>query len=135
MALLGVILLFPATVKVTRYGILCMHSTAVTGTVTRAGMGAYMGAKPYVAFTDRHGMVHEIKSRVNYHWFFAPTVGSAMRVRYPSNQPESAIVDSYFHYLVIPMLFILMGGTILYCLFFRTRKTERQATQKVTHDH
>lgn len=79
-------------------------------------------------------MAHEIRSRVNYHWFFAPTVGSTMHVRYPSNQPENAIVDSYFHYLIIPMVFILIGGSILYCLFFRSMETERQVDQKVTND-
>ena len=46
MVFLGVIFLFPAGVKVARYAFLCTHSTTVTGTVTRAGMGPYMGAKP-----------------------------------------------------------------------------------------
>lgn len=131
---LGMIFLFPAGVKVTRYVFLCTHSTAVTGTVTRAGMGNYMGAKPYVTFTDHHGRVHEIKSRVNYHWFFSPAVGSKMRVRYPSNQPENAIVDSYLHYLIIPMVFVLIGVYILYCLFFRARKTERQANRNAANE-
>lgn len=40
-----------------------------------------------------------------------------MRVRYLPDDPQNAIVDSYFHYLVVPLGFMLAGGFIFYRLF------------------
>lgn len=115
--LLGSIFLFPSIYKVVSYGITRYESYAVYGQVIRRGCGAYMGCKPYVTYKDRSGNSHEIKSRVNFYWYFAPKRGDRLKVLILEKDPGAAIVDSTLHYVAIPLAFSLIGAFLVISAF------------------
>jgi len=115
--LLGSIFLFPSTYKVISYCITRYKSYAVYGEVIRQGCGAYMGCKPYVTYKDRSGNSHEIKSRINFYWYFAPKRGDRLKVLFLERDPGIAIVDSFLHYIAIPLVFSIIGAFLVISVF------------------
>ena len=74
-----------------------------------------MGGRPFVEYKDMQGTSYERKSKAKTHWFFAPKVGEKIRVFYDKRDPNIAIVDNTFYYIVLPLCFIIAGSfTILY---------------------
>ena len=115
--ILGALFFFPSTYKIIGYCVTRNRSYAVYGEVMRQGCGAYIGCKPYVTYKDRSGNIHEIKSKVNFYWFFAPKRGDSLKVLIFQKDPSIAIVDSLLHYTAIPIVFSVIGAFLLISAF------------------
>ena len=111
---LGMLFLLPAAVTLYTYCEMRYHAIAVDGVIVDASRGRDMGGRPWVQYTDRQGQTHQKRSRAKTHWLFAPRVGERTTVFYDSREPDSAIVDSPFHYLVLPLVFIAAGVSFLW---------------------
>jgi hypothetical protein len=100
----------------------------VEGIITDASRGRDMGGRPFVQYKDLHGNSYERKSKAKTHWFFAPKVGEKIRVFYDKSNPNVAIVDNTFHYIILPLFLAAIG---VCCLFYGFRlqlnKTRKEA--------
>ncbi len=112
--LLGLIIIVPTMYKVYHYTTLRMHCSLTYGWVSRTGQGQYLGSRPYVTFSDANGVIHEVRSNVNYYFLFAPQIGKKLRVFYRESEPESALVDNWVHYILLPVIFLCLGGILIY---------------------
>lgn len=110
---IGMLFLIPASFKLYAYLSFRHDSTPTIGTVTKAGMGQYLGSRPFVQYSDTQGNLHEIKSEVNFYWFFAPRKGDRIHLLMQNNNPDSAIISSFFHYIAMPLFLILVGAATL----------------------
>ena len=117
--LFGVLLIIPPGCKLFNYLRIKNQGHETVGYVTRPGTGNYIGAKPFVGFQDRAGNHHEVRSKVNYHFFFAPKTDDRFNVYYYEADPEEALVDSPFHYFYLPLFFMAVGGYLLFCAFIK----------------
>lgn len=76
-----------------------------------------MGGKPFVSYQDRNGNMYEKRSEAKTHWLYAPRTGERIKLFYLENDPQVAIVDSFFHYILFPLLFSATGAVaIVYAL-------------------
>ena len=110
---LGLLFLLPATYKLYSYGLFRCRAVSVDGVVVDASRGRDIGGRPLVAYKDRQGHTYEKKSNAKTHWLFAPRVGEKMTVFYDKDDPHTAIVDNAFHYIFLPLGFILAGAYFL----------------------
>ena len=117
MLIFGSLLFFPATSKIISYSITRNTSSVVYGTVARPGCGRYLGCRPLVVYRDHNGTTHEMKSTINYHWFFAPKEGETVKILYHRNAPDIFIIDSILHYVAIPLIFAFLGILIFISTF------------------
>ena len=115
MVSLGFLFLVPSTYKFYNYCRFRTQSVAVYGVVDKASRGRDWGARPLVQYEDFQGNVYEIKSKAKTHWFVAPKEGEPIRVLFLVQNPEDAIVDSLFHYIVFPVLLIAVGAATVVC--------------------
>lgn len=113
----GILLVFPSGCKLYNYLRIKNQGYETVGYVTKPGTGNYIGARPFVGFEDRDDNHHVVRSKVNYHFFFAPKTGDTFSVYYYEAAPEEALVDSPFHYFYLPIFFIAVGGYLLFCAF------------------
>jgi hypothetical protein len=126
MALLGFLFLVPATYKLYNYCRFRTHSVAVYGIIDKASRGRDWGARPLVQYEDFQGNVYEIKSKAKTHWFIAPKKGERIKVLFLAQNPENAIVDSLFHYIVFPVLLMAVGAaTVGYAIRNGWREFQR----------
>lgn len=110
---LGLLFLLPSAYKLYSYGVFRYRAIAVEGVIVDASRGRDLGGRPFVAYSDLQGNPYERKSRAKTHWFFAPQVGEKITVFYDQRDPETAIVDSPFHYILLPIFFITVGACFL----------------------
>jgi len=115
---LGLLFLLPPVYKLYTYYAFRYHAISVEGIIIDASRGRDMGGRPFVEYKDRQGKSYERKSKAKTHWFFAPKVGEKTRVFYDKRDPTKAIVDSTFHYIVLPLCFIIAGA---FCIFYVVR--------------
>lgn len=120
--LLGLVIIIPTLSKFLHYATVRLHCTHVYGSVTRTGHGQYLGSKPYVTFKDGKGDVYEVRSAVNYYFLFAPKRGDRLRVYYSASDPQSALVDNWVHYLLLPLVFLSIGFFLIYSVFVNSFK-------------
>ena len=106
---LGLLFLLPPAYKLYNYCVFRAHAISVDGIITDALRGGDMGGRPFVEYKDLQGKSYERKSKAKTHWFFAPKVGEKITVFYDESDPTKAIVDNTFHYIVLPLCFILAG--------------------------
>jgi hypothetical protein len=111
--LLGVLFLFPSSYKFFEYCRFRYQSVSVYGVVSHPMRGKGMGGKPFVSYKDRSGNVYEKRSEAKTHWLYAPQTGERVKVFYLENDPQVAMVDSTFHYILFPMFFSAIGAAAI----------------------
>lgn len=115
--LFGCLLLLPAGFKTWNYTLFRHNAHHVSGEVIYQGCGAFIGCRPYISYRDRMGNLHEFKSDINYHWFFAPGEGEEVQILVHRDTPDLVIVDSLLHYISIPLIFIILGVILIFFSF------------------
>jgi len=111
---LGFLFLIPSAYKLYTYGVFRYHAIFVDGIIVDASRGRDLGGRPFVKYRDLLGKSYESKSKVKTHWFFAPQVGEKIKVFYDNRDPNQAIIDSTFHYVLLPLGFISAGVVFLF---------------------
>lgn len=115
--LLGLILFLPSSYKLYTYCIFRYSSTAVYGTIEKPMQSRDIGNRPFIVFKDTQGKEHEFRSKAKTNWFFANKKGDEIKVLFLKNDPQQAIVDSVFYYIVLPISFCCMGGLLVFYVF------------------
>ena len=108
---LGLMVCLPSAYRIYHYLKFRHSAVAVYGVVDKpcAG-GSGFGATPLVEFQDREGRRHVIKSQVKTHFFVAARKGEPIKVLFSAQAPETALVDSLFHYIMLPLIFAVIGA-------------------------
>lgn len=114
---LGLLFLLPSAYKLYTYCEFHFHAVSVDGVIIDPSRGRDWGSRPFVEYKDSLGNLHERKSKAKTHWFFAAKVGEKIRVLYDTRDPDIAIVDSRFYYIILPLFFVATGVCFLFCLF------------------
>ena len=114
---LGLLFLLPSAYKLFTYCVFRYHAIAVDGVISHSSRGRDLGSRPFVEYRDRQGNSYERKSKAKTHWFYAPQVGEKLTVYYDERDPTIAIVDSKFHYIIMPLFFIAAGVSFLFYAF------------------
>ena len=113
MLFFGLILLVPCTYKLTTYVIFRNQAVAVDGIIDKAARGMELGSRPFVEYKDLRGNVYYMKSKAKTHWFYAPEKGAKIKLFYMEKDPGTAMVDSLFYYVFMPLGFMAIGGAIV----------------------
>ena len=113
----GLMLLLPCSYKLYTYGIFRGQATAVNGIIDKPARGMEMGSRPFVEYRDHQGNVYYLKSKAKTHWFYAPVKGEKIKVFYLQKDPKTAMVDSLFYYVFLPLGFMAIGGAIVFTVF------------------
>jgi hypothetical protein len=121
----GLLFLLPSAYKLYAYCAFRLHAVSVNGTIIDSSRGKDLGSRPFIEYKDLLGNSYERKSKVKTHWFFAAKVGEKIKVFYDRHDPTVAIVDSAFHYIILPLTFIAIGICFLFC-FVRDILNEKQ---------
>ncbi len=116
MVFVGAIFLIPSTVKIYAYGQFYIRSVSVYGIVDKMplGGGSGFGGRPLVQYQDLQGNAHVIKSKVKTHFFLAPRKGEKIKVLFLEKDPQTAMVDSLFHYFILPLVFMGIGISLVF---------------------
>ena len=114
---MGFLFLLPSAYKLYTYGLFRAHAVVVDGVIVDASRGRDIGGRPFVEYKDQQGALYERKSKAKTHWFFAPQVGEKVRVFYDNRDPNKAIVDNTFHYILVPICFMAAGVYFLVSAF------------------
>ena len=117
MLVLGLLLFIPAAQRMWVYASFYTNAVSVMGSVDKPSSGAGFGGRPLISYQDLSGAVHVFKSRVKTHFFMAPRKNEQVRVLFLESDPDQAMVDSSFHYILLPLGFLLIGaGVVLLAL-------------------
>ena len=109
--------------KIHTYGSYRFWGETTFGKVEHPASSRGLGGRPLIQYEDNSGLVHEFKSVAKTHWFFRPETGEKIKIYFDKDEPQNAIVDSLFFYVVLPMIFICMGGfCCVYAIFFHKEK-------------
>jgi hypothetical protein len=127
---LGLLFLFPSAYKLYSYSVFRYQAVSVDGVVTDAGRGRDLGGRPFVAYQDLQGHSYEKKSAAKTHWFVAPRIGEKLAVFYDPDDPGRAIVDSPFHYILLPIFFIAVGACFLIGAVRESQREIRRSASK-----
>jgi hypothetical protein len=111
---LGLVLLFPCAYRIYTYCAFRYHAVAVNGHVEKSMQGHDIGGRPLVEYKDTQGNVLEVRSKAKTNWFFAPKKGDEIRVLFLKRDPQVAIVDSVFYYILLPLTFCVIGAAALF---------------------
>lgn len=111
---LGLVFLLPSAYKFYGYCSFRYHSVAVSGNVSKPMQGRDIGARPFVEYKDTHGNVYDVRSKAKTNWFFAPKYGDEIKVLFLEQNPQVAIVDSAFYYILLPLVFCAIGAVFLF---------------------
>tara|TARA_B100000614_G_C14400753_1_gene433598 strand:+ start:298 stop:729 length:432 start_codon:yes stop_codon:yes gene_type:complete len=125
--LLGLCILLPVGTKLWRYTRFYLNSEETRGVVTTAFKSRIAGTRPFVAFKDSTGHVHEFQTKILFHWAFTPKLGDEIPVRYHLKDPSRAVIDSPFFNLVMPLCFFLVGLLMVYLAIFHAMTGKRTA--------
>ena len=125
---LGLLFLLPPAYKLYKYCAFRYHAVSVDGIIIDPLRGRDLGARPFVEYKDLMGNSYERKSKAKTHWFFAPKVGEKIKVFYNKSDPNVAIIDSEFYYIILPLFFIAAGACFLLCLLRDILNKRRHST-------
>lgn len=118
--LLGVIMVLPALNMLYTYCNYRYLGSIAYGTIDHPSSGRDLGGRPLIKYLDKVGNVHEFKSKAKTHWFASPERGEKIKVFIHGSDMQKAIVDSLFHYVLLPLVFLAAGLYIcLYAIFNR----------------
>jgi len=127
MLFFGLLLLVPCAYKLTTYVVFRNHAIAVDGIIDKPARGMELGSRPFVEYKDLQGNVYYMKSKAKTHWFYAPKKGAKIKVFYLEKDPGTAMVDSLFYYVFLPLGFMAVGGVIVIQVFKQNwRNQQRQ---------
>ena len=118
----GICLIIPFGCRLYTHSVFTCQSVSVEGVVVKSLRGRDIGGRALVEYKDPNGNVYEVPSKYKIHWFFAPTQGEQIGVRFMANDPEIAIVDSLFHYIFVPSGCIVVGIALIFSAVRRDRK-------------
>ncbi|MFH1153580.1 MAG: DUF3592 domain-containing protein [Pseudomonadota bacterium] len=107
--LLGLIVLFLCAYKFFNYCTFRYRSVAVYGVIEDPLQGRDWGGRPYVEYKDLQGKIYGFKTKAKTHWFSAPQKGKKINVFFLKDNPQVAIVDSLFHYVILPLFIGVLG--------------------------
>lgn len=124
----GLLFLIAPAYKLYTYCVFRYDAVSVDGIIIDSSSGRDLGGRPFVEYKDLRGNAHERKSKAKTHWFFTPEVGEKVQVFYNKRDPNEAIVDSSFHYIILPLFFIAVGSTFLFCLFSDILNNRKHST-------
>ena len=127
MLFFGLLLLVPCAYKLATYVVFRNHAIAVDGIIDKPARGMEMGSRPFVKYKDLLGNAYYMKSKAKTHWFCAPEKGAKIKVFYLEKDPETAMVDSLFYYVFLPLGFMAVGGAIVVSVL--KQNWRRQARQ------
>ncbi len=113
MLVVGLLFLLPASYKIYLYSVFRMNSASAWGVIAGSSRSRDIGARPFVEYQDSKGNKFERKSKAKTHWLFAPKKGEKIKVFYNPIDPNVALVDSITHYIVLPIVFILIGLSVI----------------------
>lgn len=111
--LIGSILLLPSAWKLYMYYSFLSDSETVFGIIEDPLWGGDMGGRPFIEYKDLQGRIHGFRPKAKTHWFYAPQKGEKIKVFFLKNDPKTAIADSVFHHLVLPLFFGIIGGAVI----------------------
>ena len=109
MFFIGLIMLVPAANKLYDYSSLRFYGTHANGTVAHPSSSRDLGGRLLVQFRDEQGIIHEFKSRAKTHWFKKPVIGENIEIFFDKEAPDKVIVNNFFHYIFLPLLFVMAG--------------------------
>lgn len=118
---IGMSLLIPFGYRLYTYGVFNYRSVAVDGIVVKSLRGRDLGGRAILEYRDLEGNTHEIASKYKIHWLYAPKKWERVTVRFLPDEPEKAIVESLFHYVVLPLFCISVGGWLIVSMVKRDR--------------
>ena len=111
--------------KLYTFGSFRFWGETTLGEIVHPASSRGLGGRPLIQFEDSSGLVHEFKSVAKTHWFFKPQTGEKITVYFDKDEPQKAIVDSRFYYVVLPILFICVGGFCsVYAILFHQEKSD-----------
>lgn len=123
--LLGFMVFAAGGSKIYTYAHYRFRGEATLGEVEHPASSRGLGGRPLIQYEDSSGLLHEFKSVAKTHWFFRPATGEKIKIYYDRDDPRNAIVDSLFFYVVLPVLFICIGGfCCVYAMFFHQEKSD-----------
>jgi hypothetical protein len=128
---LGLFLFLSFAYKFYSYAIFRYHSVAVYGKVEKAMWGGDIGGRPFIDYKDTLGKIHSFRSKAKTNWFFAPKKGDKVKVFFLKNDPQQAIVDSVFYYILLPLVFCVLGAAILFTFLKSSWRDFKEYQRKV----
>jgi hypothetical protein len=110
---IGLSLLIPFGYRLYTYSVFNYRSVAVDGIVVKSLRGRDLGGRAIIEYRDLDGNAHEIASKYKIHWLSAPKKRERVAVRFLPDEPDNAIVESLFHYVVVPLFCVAIGGGLI----------------------
>lgn len=107
--LLGLIVLMAAVNKLYTYCNYRFRGVMVYGVIEHPSSGRDIGGRPLIQYKDASGSMHEFKSKAKTHWFYKPQKGEKIKIFFYENEPQRAIVDNFFYYVFLPLIFFVVG--------------------------
>ena len=114
MVMIGMTFLLAGSYKLYSYISFRSGASPTIGTVEKAGIGKYLGSRPFIVYTDQNGDSHEFRSEINYYWFFSPRRDEPIDLLFLSHSPDSVLTDSYLYYLLVPSMLFIIGIITLF---------------------
>lgn len=134
--LMGLFILIPFAYKFYTYCAFRYHAVTTQGVIADPLQGGDWGGRPYVEYQTPEGRTFGFKTKAKTHWFFAPGKGEKVGVFYLEADPKTAIVDSLFHYIILPLALCALGAALVMGALKNMRDGEgrpcRQFTSKVS---
>lgn len=127
---LGIIMIIPALNQLYTYGNYIFWGDSTYGVIDHPASSRDIGGRPLIRYEDMTGSIHEFKSRAKTHLFFTPQRGEKIKILIAGDDSRKAIVNNLFHYLVLPLIFLVAGG---YCCLYvlRGRKGNAEGAKEV----
>ncbi|WP_136806520.1 hypothetical protein [Desulfosediminicola flagellatus] len=109
MFILGLIVALPALNTLSKYSNYRFLGSMTYGVIDHPSSGRDFGGRPLIQYVDMAGSTHEFKSRAKAHIFQTPKKGEKIKIFIHKSDPQKAIVDNLFYYVVLPLIFLAVG--------------------------
>lgn len=83
-------------------------------------------------FRDLSGRSWEVEDRISYGSSASYPVGERIGVYYDADDPESFVIDDFWHNMAISIMFVLIGFGIVFVVFFVSFLQKKQKNKKAT---
>jgi hypothetical protein len=107
---LGLLFFIPSAYNIYSYCLFRTQAITVQGVIEDPLQGKDWGGRPFIEYRDLQGNTHGFKTRAKTHWFRTPEKGETLTVYFSEDDPQNAMTDSPFHYVILPLFFGVMGG-------------------------
>lgn len=109
MFILGLMVALPALNTLSTYCNYRFLGSMTYGVIDHPSSGRDFGGRPLIQYVDMAGSSHEFKSRAKTHVFQTPKKGEKIKIFIHKSDPQKAIVDSLFYYVLLPLIFLAAG--------------------------